>query len=132
MRTTDGMGIGPMYASRSMDLGKTWSTPVAFAPSGVLPRLLRLRNGILVLSSGRPGVQVRFSADGRGETWTDPVEMVRISTDNAHGDTCGYTSLVSTAPDRFLIAYSDFRHPDDEGQLRKAIKVCEIRVRRRM
>ncbi len=61
LRTTDGLGHGPMYTSRSRDRGATWSTPEVIAPAGVLPRLLTLDNGVVVLTSGRPGVQMRFS-----------------------------------------------------------------------
>ncbi|MBP6963557.1 MAG: exo-alpha-sialidase [Armatimonadetes bacterium] len=130
MRTTDGAGIGPMYSSRSKDMGKTWSKPKAFAPNGVLPKLLRLDNGVLVLASGRPGVQVRFCTDGNGQQWTDPFDLVPVTSDNVSADTCGYTSLLATGPDSFLIAYSHFKHQTSDGQLRKAILLREITVRR--
>ncbi len=125
MRTTDGIGIGPMYACWSKDLGKTWSKPKVIAPNGVLPKLLRLDNGVLVLSSGRPGVQLRFSADGKGREWTDPHELVPITSENHSADTCGYTSLLATCPDRFLIVNPHFKHDVGDGQTRKAILVRE-------
>ena len=58
-RTTDGIGNGPMYASRSQTWGAPRARPEVIARSGVLPRLLRLANGVVVLDSGRPGVQLR-------------------------------------------------------------------------
>ncbi len=128
MRVTDGQGIGPMYASWSSDLGKTWTKPKAFTPNGVLPKLLRLENGMLVLASGRPGVQLRFSADGKGKKWSEPFDLVPISSDNVSADTCGYTSLVATGPDTFLIAYSHFKHLNENGEPRKAILVREVQV----
>jgi hypothetical protein len=128
MRTTDGLGNGPMYSSRSQDRGRTWSQPEVMAPFGVLPRLLRLTNGIVALSSGRPGVQIRFCADGRGKTWTQPIELLP-STDAKDTVSCGYTSLLATGPDRFLIVYSDFKHKNAAGEIRKAIKVREVIVR---
>ena len=130
MRTSDGLGIGPMYSSRSTDLGKTWSKPAAMTPNGVLPKLLRLGNGVLVMSSGRPGVQVRFATDGKGESWTDAFEMVRRDGNNANfgADTCGYTSLLATGPDSFIIAYSDFKHRIQTGETRKAILIREVKV----
>src|SRR5690606_21200801 len=76
MRTSDGMGYSPMYISRSVDKGTTWSKPLVFTQSGVLPRVLQLQNGVTVLASGRPGVQLRFSNDGIGGNWTDPFEML--------------------------------------------------------
>jgi hypothetical protein len=126
-RTTDGIGNGPMYASRSQDLGHTWSRPEVIAHSGVLPHLLRLANGVVVLSSGRPGVQLRFCADGKGRSWTKPFELLPYANEKEQVS-CGYTSLLATGPDRFLIIYSDFKYPTPAGELRKAIKVREVIV----
>lgn len=126
-RTTDGIGNGPMYASRSQDQGRTWSRPEVIARSGVLPRLLRLANGVLVLSAGRPGVQLRFCADGSGTTWSEPLELLPHAQENEQVS-CGYTSLLATGPDRFLIIYSDFKYHTPSGEIRKAIKVCEVIV----
>jgi hypothetical protein len=130
MRTTDGVGIGPMYASWSSDLGKTWSRPNVIAPNGVKPCLLRLDNGVLALTSGRPGVQLRFSTDGKGRQWTEPYDIVPASSKDYNADSCGYTSLLAIGPDRFLVVYSHFKHDTGGGQSRKAIMVREVVVRR--
>jgi len=126
MRTTD-LENGPLYAARSTDEGKTWSTPQAIAPAGVLPRLLQLENGILVLSSGRPGVQLRFSSN-QGKTWSKAFEQV--SYDPIKGidwyTSCGYTSLLPIGPDACYLIYSDFFNMDESGKLRKAIKIRKI------
>ena len=98
------------------------------ARSGVLPRLLRLTNGIVALSSGRPGVQLRFCADGFGKTWTQAIELIPY-TDENDAVSCGYTSLLAMGPDRFLIVYSDFKYKNAAGEIRKAIKVREVIVR---
>ena len=132
---------GPMYASRSQNLGRTWSRPEVIAGNGVLPRLLRLTNGVVALSSGRPGVQLRFCADGRGKAWTQPIELVpsmnekdTVSSGSAPASwyatqvSCGYTFLLATGPDRFLIIYSDFKYKNAAGEIRKAIKVREVIV----
>jgi hypothetical protein len=129
LRTTDGLGVGPMYSSRSTDGGRTWTRPEAFSENGVLPRLLQLANGVMVLSSGRPGVQLRFSADGHGARWTKPFEMLPWAGDVWAG-TCGYTGLLPTGPDRFLMTYSNFEYPTAAGR-RKAIMVREVRVERK-
>lgn len=127
MRTDSGYGRSPMYISRSSDHGATWSSAVPFTPSGVLPKLLQLDNGVLVLSSGRPGVQLRFSTDGKGEKWTDPFEMLPY-TANTQEFSCGYTELLPAGPDSFFVVYSDFKYQDKEGQIRKAIKIREVKV----
>ena len=127
LRTTDGLGIGPMYASRSSDLGKTWSKSEVIAPFGVLPKFLKLENGVVVLSSGRPGVQLRFTTDGK--VWSEPFEMLPHEGEKEPDQiSCGYTSLLATGPDRFLIIYSDFRHLNEQKEPRKAIKVREVIV----
>ena len=130
MRTTD-RDYGPMYASHSTDAGKTWSKPQIITPNGVLPRLLQLKNGVTVVSAGRPGVQLRFSNDGKGETWTNAFDMLPYEKGESVSSeriTCGYTGLLATGTDKFLVIYSDFAHKNEQGEIRKAIKVREIKV----
>lgn len=128
---TNGVGNGPMYASRSMDMGNTWTKPEVIAPAGALPRLLRLENGVTVLSAGRPGIQLRFSKTGLNDSWTDPFEMLPYDSHSLQEQylvTCGYTGLLATGPNRFLMIYSDFRYKNATNENRKAIKVREVIV----
>ncbi len=127
MRTTDGYGNSPMYISRSTDQGATWSKPTPFTPSGVLPKLIQLDNGVLVLASGRPGVQLRFSLDGKGGEWTDPFEMLAFESENDEVS-CGYPSVLATGPDSFLLIYSDFKYLNQKNEIRKAIKIRQVKV----
>jgi hypothetical protein len=126
MRTTGGPN-GPMYLSRSTDLGVTWTKPETFTRAGVLPQILQLSNGVIVLASGRPGVQLRFCLDGKGLKWTDPFEMLPWVGEN-ETVSCGYTRLLATGPNKFLIVYSDFKYQNKVGEIRKAIKVREVTV----
>ena len=126
LRTADGLGIAPMFASRSIDEGCTWSKPEAFTPFGVFPRILKLENGVVVLASGRPGVQVRFSTDGRD--WSTAFEMLPYKNEDDLVS-CGYTGLLPIGKNRFLIIYSDFRYKNKAKEIRKAIKVREITVK---
>lgn len=135
-RTTDGKGSGPMYISSSKDVGKTWTKPKVFAPSGVLPKLLQLKNGVTVLASGRPGVQLRFSKDPNGLKWSDPYEMLKFTGDGQqeqNGHTAnisdGYTGLLPLSEDTFLLIYTDFAYKTAAGDIRKAVKVREITVK---
>lgn len=41
---------------------------------------------------------------------------------------CGYPNLLATGPDKFLLIYSDFKHFNKDGEVRKAIKVREVIV----
>jgi hypothetical protein len=129
MRTTDNfVSNSPMYFSRSTDLGVTWTKPKTFTRAGVLPRLLQLGNGVIVLASGRPGVQLRFCMHSKGQKWTDSFEMLPFKNEKEAAVSCGYTALLATGPDKFLLIYSDFIYRNEDGTIRKAIKVREVIV----
>jgi hypothetical protein len=120
---------GPLYLSRSRDLGKTWSKPEIIAPNGVYPRLLRLANGVLVLSSGRPGAEVRLCYDKQARNWSAPYRLVPLTSPNVQVDSCGYTDLVALDRNSFLVVYSWFKSPAPDGQTHKGILVRRITVR---
>uniref|UniRef100_UPI003B3B6F12 hypothetical protein n=1 Tax=Spirosoma sp. TaxID=1899569 RepID=UPI003B3B6F12 len=116
---------------RSYDQGRSWTKPLAIAPAGALPRLLRLANGVTVLASGRPGVQLRFTKTGGSQDWTDGFEMLPYESTRMELQylvSCGYTGILATGPDRFLVIYSDFRYKNEPDQERKAIKIREVTV----
>jgi len=122
----------PMYKTFSKDQGKTWSRPEPFTPNGVKPMLLRLRNGVLVLASGRPGVQLRFCLEGDGQRWTDPIDMIPFM--DIHGkyevweNSCGYTSIQPADDNSFFLVYSDFKAKDEYGKKRKAIMFRKVTI----
>ena len=126
-------GITPMYKSFSDDYGKTWTTPEAFTPNGVDPFLLRLGNGVLVLASGRPGVQLRFCFEGDGINWTDPIEMMPFPVKDGEivtfGGTCGYTDLLPIDNNSFCIVYSLFDKEEGSGKFKKSILFRNISVK---
>jgi hypothetical protein len=111
----------PMAICHSDDAGHTWSAPRDFCEFGVFPFLIRLPEGGLVVSYGRPGVCLRFNPDGRGRAWSDPVCLLPGDPAQLGGHTCGYTSMHVLGPRSFLVTYSDFDHRDAEGLPRKAI-----------
>lgn len=145
MRTDSGGTHEPCFVTRSSDWGKTWTTPEILTPFGVMPKLVRLDNGVIALVYGRPGVQLLFCTDGKGEVWHTPMNLLpepgektransgrRGMATNAaqvgHDDTCGNCTVLRTGPDRFLVAYSDFRHRGADGRRCKAICVREVCV----
>ena len=128
LRTTDGFGDGPMYQTRSRDGGVQWDEPKILRANGVLPRLLRLNNGVLVMSTGRPGADLNFSADGRGEMWSDRFPLVPLLGPGNQDDSCGYTSLLALDANTFLVAYSWFQKPAGPGKTSKAVLVQRVRV----
>ena len=121
----------PMYETYSTDGGKTWTTPEPFTPNGVKPMLMRLKNNVLVLASGRPGVQLRFNLDGLGKEWTDPIDMVPFMNDNGtytRDVSCGYVSFVELDDDSFYMVYSDFTTKNEEGETRKSIMGRKVTI----
>lgn len=80
----------PMTYSRSTDNGRTWSTPeqVAVGPHAqplysVFPTMELMPTGELVLLTGRPGLVMTVSKDGRGDDWTTPVGIDYTNSENS-------------------------------------------------
>lgn len=122
----------PMYKAISKDEGATWSRPEPFTPNGVKPSLMLLDNGVLVLVSGRPGIQIRFSLDGTGETWTEPIEMMNFMNDDGSYNSkvsCGYPAIQKAGKDSFYIVYSDFTVHNKAGETRKTIWCRKVTVK---
>jgi len=132
-----------LAAARSTDNGFTWSRPQEIAPFSVTPILMTLANGMVAVVYGRPGVYVRASGDS-AQTWSDALPVVgpsepellqdrwwkvRYDDNSANKISCGNLGAVVTGPDRFLLAYSDFRPTNGDGQQCKAVIVREFAVR---
>ena len=125
--------ISPMYKTFSYDKGETWTTPKPFTPNGVKPHLFLLDNGILVLVSGRPGIQIRFDFEGSGKTWSDPIDMISfINKDGSYNRdvSCGYASILVDGRDSFYIVYSDFSTKNSHGEIRKSIICRRVTVKK--
>lgn len=123
----------PLYKTFSFDRGKTWTSPRPFTPNGVKPQLMLLKNGVLVLSTGRPGVQLRFSLDGKGEYWTSPIDMVPFMNPDGtftRNVSCGYTSMIEADDNSFYIVYSDFTSKNQRGEIRKSIVFRRVVVKK--
>ncbi|MDD5286510.1 MAG: sialidase family protein [Desulfuromonadaceae bacterium] len=98
MRT--GSGYPPLHSCRSEDNGFTWSKPRNLGTYSVSPDLCLMSNGILVCSFGRPWIQMTFSLDGNGNTWTDPVTILA-----SRGNSTCYTGVAEAAPGRLALVY---------------------------
>lgn len=122
----------PMYKSFSNDLGKTWTKPEPFTANGVKPALILLRNGVLALVAGRPGIQVRFSLDGKGVAWTEPIDMIPFMNEDGsfiQDVSCGYPSIIDADDDSFYLVYSDFTTKNKNGDERKSIVCRKVTVK---
>ncbi len=120
---------GPLYFTRSVDRGHTWSTPVAFSDDhGVKPKLLTLKNGVTVVSYGRPDVCIAVTNDPTGLTWQAPIRILPPGKDTL-SDTCGYTHLVALGDHEFMLIYSDFTRLNAKGERCKTIVTKRISVK---
>jgi hypothetical protein len=134
-----------LAATRSRDGGRTWSRPPhAIGAFSVTPLMMTLKNGMVAVAYGRPGVYVRASSDS-GKTWSDALPVVgpteeellnnraawdvEYHQDSSDKISCGNLGAVVTGPDRFLLAYSDFRHTNAKGEPCKVVKTTEFVVR---
>jgi len=126
LRTTDGCGVGPLYAATSRDNGTTWSTPHVFDSLGVKPMLLTLKNGVTLCAYGRPGVYVRATSHPAGAVWGERVTVVQPG--EVSKDSCSYCDFLAMDDHSALLAYSDFSWPNAKGQPCKTIMVRTVTV----
>ena len=61
----------PLWQFHSTNGGATWSGPTDPGAHGVSPDMVRLGNGVLACTYGRPGCWIMLSPDGRGNDWTE-------------------------------------------------------------
>lgn len=102
---TGGLGAGtnikdsmPLMFARSDAERKVWKPSIGRL-KGVQPRMLLLQNGVLVLSSGRPGTYMTFSTDN-GQSWIRTTYLVP-----PEQATTSYTDMIEVEPNKFLIVY---------------------------
>lgn len=111
------------HKSYSADDGATWTAPERM--DGVFrvePQLVRLANGVLLLSGGRPGLFLWACTDGEGKTWQRfnlgehhnrhvADDIHRYADDFCDGkgtdppQSTSYTSMKAVGPDEVLISY---------------------------
>ena len=88
--------------SYSSDAGKTWSQPILMQGMwSVQPRLIRLPNGALFLTGGRPGLFCWLCTDGHGDAWD------RINLGKHHNE------CVAGATKRFSDAFCNAEKGED-------------------
>lgn len=129
----------PMYISRSEDMGKSWSKPTLFTPTGMFPSICKLECGVTLVCYARPGVFVIGSRDGK--SWSEPLEVMTAGDRSALANTvpervafhdwdgaCNNPQLLALDANTALLFYSDFYYPDESGVKRKTILCRKIKV----
>ncbi len=94
--------FSPMYMSRSIDGGKSWSQADPIADRGVWPNACLMANGVIAVTCGRTGDWLAFSLDN-GHTWIGHFCFYRGP--QAY-DGCNYDWVEEVAPDTLLVAYA--------------------------
>lgn len=103
MRTQGHEVYTPMMRSFSGDYGRTWSAPEQICGYGVLPRLLRLQNGVIVCASGKWDIFLLTSGDD-GRTWSEPFVVTPNDGQWDRGPS-GYNSIFETDPNTLVVVY---------------------------
>ena len=110
----------PIMGSTSRDEGRTWSPPQRTGLKGCYPSLAVLRDGRLVMSYGRPGAMIAFSADG-GRSWSDATCV-----DATVGS--GYTDVVEVGPGQLLVGFGAMGFVDPRtGERTTGLRLAPVR-----
>ena len=150
------VGSGPKWniaRAYSNDGGVNWSTTDRLSAFSVEPSLSLLSNGILALSTGRPGIYLWLSSDPRGQSWQSvdlllwhnewapgPEYVIRPEPSgdqakrHANDQTTAYTEIVEIEPNQLLIVYDRIDNAwspvPTESKRRSRIFVMPIRIER--
>ncbi len=116
----------PLYSSHSKDGGLTWTPPVAIAPFGVNPVLLRMKNGLIVCLSGRPGFFLIFSTD-EGKSWSSPY-WISKSTGAYFRSSSGYGQLLELEPGKLGVAYDEYCGEGEKQRMVTKFKSFTIEI----
>ena len=118
------------YLVRSTDGCKTWSKPVKFDDFGVLPQIYTLPCGVTLAAYGRPKLRIRATADPSGLAWEEPITVPLSAPEGTwpFDASCFYTRFLPVDDTTVLWVYTDFQHPNEQGEPAKAVLIREVKV----
>lgn len=103
----------PLYVAHSYDYGATWEAPYTVNDWGVWPRIIKMEDGTLVISSGHIHTFLQFSADG-GLTWSEA--KILEECDGKWGESCsGYNYITESRPGELTLVFDDPKEGMAEG-----------------
>ena len=103
----------PLYVSHSYDYGRTWGKPYIVNDWGVWPRIIKLSDGTLVISSGHIHTFLLFSTDG-GLTWSEASILEECA--GKWGESCsGYNYITESRPGELTLVFDDPKEGISEG-----------------
>jgi len=109
-----------LHRSYSHDGGKTWSPADILPAWSVRPAVLRLSNGTIALTTGRPGIYLWVATDPRATQWQQvdlmayhnewaPEAALKIGSfmraNQKRYETTSYTGLAETSPNHLVMVY---------------------------
>ncbi len=125
----------------SFDGGKTWTQPKEIADSSVTPHIVALKNGVLLVVYGRPGVHFKVSTD-KGDTWSDSYSIIGKTLteerdngisdlDSKYMNSCSYsnTFIEKISDDTVIVCYNNQFYTDKNGNRTKAAFVRKITIK---
>lgn len=128
------------YFTASFDGGYTWDKPREIADSSVTPHIKALKDDILLVIYGRPGVHCKVSYD-KGKTWSESYSIIgktlteernmgRNDAESKYFDSCSYsnTFVEKIADDTVIVCFNNLKYPDKNGVPTKAAFVRKITV----
>lgn len=128
------------YFTASFDGGYTWEKPREISDSSVTPHIVALKNDILLVIYGRPGVHCKVSHD-KGKTWSESHSIIgktlaeernmgRNDAESKYFDSCSYsnTFVEKVSDDTVIVCYNNLKYPDKNGVNTKACFVRKITV----
>ena len=115
----------PLARTYSSDEGKTWTSIDRLPAWGVQPRIKRLSNGVLVITTGRPGLFLWFSTDPRGQDWQPLDVMAQHNSvmDKAHHISPGKYGLEAVTREQYRTIHHDFDEPDQTTSYTSILEV---------
>ena len=130
----------------SHDGGKSWGPADILPAWSVRPTVLRLSNGAIALTTGRPGIYLWVADDPRATRWQEvdlmayhnewaPDPSLRIGSfmrgDQKRYETTSYTGLVETSPNHLLMVYDrDSERPPTGPRDLSHVYVLPIEIER--
>lgn len=101
-------GVGDMLAAISTDGGRSWRYR-RMPSGGISPDMLKLANGLIVVSHGRPGNNLSFSKDN-GRTWSG-----RQGITPTGWKTTGTINMIEVADNRLFVVFDQIDMPVTGG-----------------
>lgn len=103
----------PLGRAYSSDGGKSWSQADRLPAWSVAPSMAQVQNGVIAVSTGRPGIFLWLSTDARGQNWqsVDVIAFHNATLDPSHRMSAGRAGLAVVNEQMYLNDHFDYDEP---------------------